>query len=422
MKINIDRLMSEIEYYGDHGLIPNEGVTRPSFSENDYKIREIFVNHLKQMGLVVRIDPIANIWGKLVSHNENALSIVIGSHLDTVPNGGKFDGALGVLVAKEIIQTLQENDVMLNHHLEIVSFTGEEANDFNLSTMGSRALSGKLDYAALVNTVNSTNEFLSTFVKKAGGDLEKLVEIKRDDIAAYLELHIEQGKRLEKNNLSVGIVNGIVGIYRDKVIIEGEQNHAGTTMMGDRSDALVLASEIVLSVERIAKSVSSNVVATIGKFTVFPNTASIIPGRVELILEVRSVDKKERQATVDAIYKDINNIQEKNNVKIYSENLLDQQESIFDKEMVEILQNAAESLEIPYITIPSMAGHDATHLTDIAKTAMVFVKSIDGKSHCHEELSLPEDIEKATNAMLHALLVVDKQLDQWQQVDCSIGR
>ena len=422
MKINIDRLMTEIEYYGGHGFIPNEGVTRPSFSEDDYTIREILVNQLVQMGLVVRIDPIANIFGKLVSHNKNARSIVIGSHLDTVPNGGKFDGALGVLVAKEIIQTLQENNVLLNHHLEIVSFTGEEANDFNLSTMGSRALTGKLDYATLVNTVNSTNEFLSTFVKKAGGDLEKLAEIKRDDIAAYLELHIEQGKRLENNNLSVGVVNGIVGIYRDIIIIEGEQNHAGTTMMEDRSDALVLASEIVLSVERIAKSVPSNVVATIGKLTVFPNTASIIPGRVELILEIRSVDKKERQAIVDAIYKDINNLQEKNNVNIISENLLDQQESIFDEEMVEILQNAAESLEIPFITIPSMAGHDATHLTDIAKTAMVFVKSIGGKSHCHEELSLPEDIEKATNTMLHALLAVDKQLDQWQQVDCSISR
>ena len=342
MNINIDRLMKEIEYYGAHGFIPDEGVTRPSFSADDYTVREIFVNQLEQMGLDVRIDPIANIWGKLVSQNENAQSIVIGSHLDTVPNGGKYDGALGVLVAKEIIQTLQENGIALNHHLEIVSFTGEEANDFNLSTMGSRALTGKLDYETLVNAVNSANEPLSTFVKKAGGDLEKLADITRDDITAYLELHIEQGKKLENSNLSVGVVNGIVGIYRDKIIVEGEQNHAGTTMMNDRSDALVSASEIVLSVDRIAKSIASNAVATIGKLTVFPNTASIIPGCVELILEIRSVDKKERQKIVDEIYLDIAKIQEKNNVKIISENLLDQQESIFDKEMVEILQNVAE--------------------------------------------------------------------------------
>lgn len=419
MKINIDRLMSEVEYYGSHGLIPNEGVTRPSFSKSDYLVRKLFINQLEQMGLVVRIDPIANIWGKLVSRNENAQSIVIGSHLDTVPNGGKFDGALGVLVAKEIIQTLQENSVSLNHHLEIVSFTGEEANDFNLSTMGSRALTGKLDYATLVNTVNSTNELLSTFVKKAGGDLEKLVEIERDDLAVYLELHIEQGKRLERNNLSVGVVNGIVGIYREKIIVEGEQNHAGTTMMNDRSDALVSASEIVFSVERIARNVSSNAVATIGKFTVFPNTASIIPGRVELILEIRSMDRNERQVIIDEIYLELANIQEKNNVRILSENLLDQQESIFDEEMVGILQSSAELLEIPYVTIPSMAGHDATHLTDITKTAMIFVKSIDGKSHCHQELSLPKDIEKAANTMLHALLVADKQLHQQQQINHS---
>lgn len=410
MKINIERLMNEIDNYSQYGLILHEGINRPSFSVADNKVRNVFIKQLKQMGMTVRIDAIANIWGKLENCNDKALSIVLGSHLDTVPNGGKFDGSLGVLVAKEIIQTIQENGVSINHHLEIVSFTAEEANEYNLSTMGSRALTGKLDYETLDKAVNSNNVKLSTEVKNAGGDLTKLTEIQRKDIAAYLELHIEQGKRLEKENLSIGIVDGIVGIYRDKMVVLGEQNHSGTTMMVDRSDALVASSKIVLEVERIVRDFDSNAVATIGKFKVFPDAANIIPGKVELIIEIRSISSVEREAIKQEINKSLKNIQKRYNVKIVSENMLNQLECSFDDDIVTILQNTAVSLEIPYKTLSSMAGHDATHLAGITKAAMIFVKSIDGKSHSYDELSLSEDIENAANTMLHAVLSVDKKL------------
>jgi len=248
-------------------------------------------------------------------------------------------------------------------------------------------------------------------VRKAGGDLRNLSEIHRKDIAAYLELHIEQGKRLEKKSLSIGIVDGIVGIYRDKLVVVGEQNHSGTTMMDDRSDALVASSKIVLEVERIVRGYNSDAVATIGKFNVFPNAANIIPGSVELIVEIRSIHKVEREAIIQEITTSLKKIQKSDNVKITTVNMLDQLECTFDNEIIGILQNAAESLGVPYTTLSSMAGHDATHLAGITRAAMIFVKSIDGKSHSYDELSLSEDIEKAANTMLHAVLLADKNLE-----------
>ncbi|CAM5211738.1 Allantoate deiminase OS=Ureibacillus acetophenoni OX=614649 GN=SAMN05877842_11031 PE=3 SV=1 [Ureibacillus acetophenoni] len=410
MKINIGRLMKEVEFYGQYGSVSGEGITRPSFSAADYEVRAIFINQLKEMGLQVHVDPIANIWGKLACEREDAATIVIGSHLDTVPNGGKFDGALGVLVAKEIIQTLLENNVLLQHNLEIVSFTAEEPNDFNLSTMGSRALTGKLTYSQLMNTSDSNGRMLHEAVKKAGGDLTKLSEITRENLAAYFELHIEQGKRLERQNLSIGIVDKIVGIYRDQIQVHGEANHSGTTMMVDRINALTAACEMVLAIENITRSFNTDAVATVGKLDVYPNAANIIPGRVDFTLEIRSSCKEERRAIKDAIYKEFEKISESRKINIISNNILDQEECTFDADIVRYLQETADSLEIPYTTFASMAGHDATHVAGIAKTAMIFVKSIDGKSHSPEELSLAEDIEKAANTLLEAILMADKKL------------
>jgi N-carbamoyl-L-amino-acid hydrolase len=205
-------------------------------------------------------------------------------------------------------------------------------------------------------------------------------------------------------------VDGIVGIYRESIVIFGEHNHAGTTMMSDRSDALVASSKLVLEVDRIVRERATNAVATVGKLDVFPNVASIIPGKVELIIEIRAFDQEEREEITREIKKSLNEIKESYYVEIFSKNILDQRESWFDKDIVAILQEAAKSLEIPSTTLKSMAGHDATHLVDVTKAAMIFVKSIGGKSHSFDELSLPEDIEKAANTMLNAVLLADKKL------------
>src|SRR5699024_7846485 len=269
--------------------------------------------------------------------------------LDTVPNGGKYDGALGVLAAKEVIQTLIDYNVTLNHPLEIVSFTAEEPNDFNLSTMGSRTLIGKLDQETLLKTTDSTGRRLKDAVAKAGGSLDKL-PVSRQDLTAFIELHIEQGKRLESANIPIGIVDNIVGIYRDQLKITGVANHAGTTMMQDRTDALTAASEVVLAVEDVLRDQDSDAVATVGKFDVSPNAANIIPGKVELIIEIRSRSAKERRHVRDKMYECFEEIAEKRNVAININNILDQQECDFDPDIVRALEDTANEMDIRYTT------------------------------------------------------------------------
>ena len=407
MHINIDRLMRDIESFAEYGKKEDGGVNRPSFSTADYQLRKLFAHELEQLGMNVSVDAIANMWGTLPGTGEKPLPLVIGSHLDTVPNGGKYDGALGVLVAKEIVRTLRDQHITLAHPLQIVSFTAEEANEFNFSTMGSRAFSGKLSSKDLQGAEDSTGRTLTEAVEKAGGKLSQIGAAKPRAIAAYFELHIEQGRKLEKENLSVGIVDSIVGIYRDLVTIEGEQNHSGTTIMENRKDALVAASEMVAEVQKLALELASDTVATVGKFEVFPNAADIIPGRVEFTLEVRSSDKKERESLVQHIHESFHQIEKRHGVKMSVPNSYNTQECDFDKQLIELLEDAAVELGIPYTILPSMAGHDAMNLAPLTKTVMVFVKSVGGISHSPRELSLAEDIEKGANILLNALLKAD---------------
>ncbi|TWT06736.1 Zn-dependent hydrolase [Planococcus sp. CPCC 101016] len=408
MHINISRLMRDIEAYAEYGKEKDGGVNRPSFSAADYQLRELFAQELEELGMNVSVDAIANVWGTFPGNGEKDFPLVIGSHLDTVPNGGKYDGALGVLVAKEIVQTLRDQHITLAHPLEIVSFTAEEANEFNFSTMGSRAFNGKLSSEELYEAKDSTGRTLAEAVEKAGGKLSQIGAAKQKTMAAYFELHIEQGRKLEKENLSVGIVDSIVGIYRDLVTIEGEQNHSGTTIMESRKDALVAASEMVAQVQKLALDLASDTVATVGKFEVFPNSANIIPGRVEFTLEVRSSDKQERESLVQHIHDSFYEIKNRHGVKMSVTNSYNTQECDFDKQLIELLEDAAVESGIPYKILPSMAGHDAMNLAPLTKTAMVFVKSIGGISHSPQELSLPEDIEKGANILLNALLKADK--------------
>lgn len=409
MNINIKRLMNDLSEYAQYGKDPAGGLTRPSFSEQDYEVRDRFINQLTKMGLNINIDAIANIWGTYKGHATKKQSILIGSHLDTVPNGGAYDGALGVLVAKEVIQTLIDHDVKLTHPVEIVSFTAEEPNDFNLSTMGSRTLRGKLDQKTLLTTTDSTGRKLSEALKRAAGNVNNL-PIPQKNLAAFLELHIEQGKRLEKANIPVGVVDNIVGIYRDKITVQGKANHSGTTMMPDRFDALTAASEITLAVEEVLCENSTDAVATVGKFDVHPNAANIIPGKVEFIIEIRSSSKEERARMQEQIAEKYKEISKRRGVTLEIKNILDQQECDFDSDIIEIIEETVKDMGIKAPTFSSMAGHDATHIAEITKTAMFFVKSIGGVSHSPEEFTTKEDIEIAANIMLRSVINIDKKL------------
>ncbi|GHH99878.1 Zn-dependent hydrolase [Neobacillus kokaensis] len=414
MQVNIQRLMADIEAYADYGKSAHGGVTRPSFSPADYEVRERFIKEIEAMGLEVTIDGAANIWGRLKGTGKREGSLVIGSHLDSVPNGGKFDGPLGTLMAKEIIKTLLEHNVTLDHDLEIVSFTAEESNDFNLSTFGSRSFVGRLTAGMLEHACDSTGRSLNAELTKAGGGLEHfpLMQEMWKKKRAFIELHIEQGQRLESADIAVAVIDKVVGAYRSNVRVIGQSNHSGTTMMEHRQDALTAAAEMVLAVERQCKQSNSGVVGTVGKLNVSPNAANIVPGQVDFIFEVRGETEEKIQQTIAAVQKAWNEIAGRRQVKVEQQTFLDQKPVMLDKEIVHLLQKTAKQMREPYMILPSMAVHDAAHMAKITKSAMVFVKSIDGKSHCPEELSLPEDIEKAGNLILQGIINIDRELSQ----------
>lgn len=412
MNISIDRLMNEIERYGSYGIDPRGGITRPSFCQSDFEVRDLFIKDLMELGLEVTVDGAANIWGRLKGSGRKERSLVVGSHLDTVPNGGKYDGALGVLTALELIRVIKETNLRTDHDIEIVSFTAEEPNDFNVSTMGSRSLTGKLTPETLKDIKDSKGVFLADAFERAGGGLALFQEMwkKSKEKKAFIELHIEQGRRLEEKDLSVAVVDKIVGIYRDLVTVQGQANHSGTTMMPHRMDALATASELILTLEKICKEHPADTVGTVGKLEVFPNAANIIPSKVEFVLEIRGETEEQVDEILEQIDQHWENIRQVRGLEIERINILNQKPAYLDYDIVDIIQSAAHKRDYKYQKLSSMAGHDSSHMVDIAKTAMVFVKSIDGKSHCPEEFSTVKDIEVAGNLMLETLLIMDKQL------------
>ncbi|WP_233201406.1 Zn-dependent hydrolase [Sporosarcina sp. P13] len=413
VQIQLPRLVNDLDSYAEYGRDERGGITRPSFSPADLEVRIRFIKELQDLGLDITIDGIANIWGKLKGNGKKKGSIVIGSHLDTVPNGGKYDGALGTLVAKEIIRTIIENDITLDHDLEIVSFTAEESNDFGLSTLGSRAFVGKLSGDELRMATDSTGLLLSDALQKVDGDIERIHEMAsmHEEKRVFVEMHIEQGKRLESNNKSVAIINSLVGVYRSKVTVIGEANHSGTTMMPHRHDALAAVSEMILAVEQICGEDETDLVGTVGKLDVLPNAVNIVPGQVDFVLEIRGECQERMDQVVDKIETKWNEVTQRREVKMSQSILQQQKPTMLDEEIVSILQESTGRMSVPYMTLPSMAVHDAAHMSLISKSAMIFVKSIDGKSHCPEEYSTPEDIKIASDVMLHGILAIDQQMD-----------
>lgn len=413
-KINIERLASSIDELSIFGLNKNNGLDRTTFTQSELEARNWLKEELNKIKLNVRIDEAANIWA-IREGTENTLPvIVIGSHIDTVPNGGKYDGALGVLMGLEVMKVLIENNIATRHPFELVSFSAEEPNPFGLSTFGSRAITGKLKKRDILDVKDSDGRLLTEALKSGGGNPENFEDAVRgsDEISAYVEVHIEQGKRLLNRSIPVGVISSITGIYREEVTVMGEANHAGTTLMEDRKDALPAASEMILALEDVCRSYPDDeVVGTVGRINIKPNSANIIPAQVDFTLEIRGKTRDEIREVL-AMWKDrIERIKEKRPIIIKRKILLDQDPAPMDEQIIAVMQQQTKQLNYESLLLGSMAGHDATHMASITKSGMLFVPSIDGKSHCPEEESRIEDIEIVANVLLSTLLALDKQLD-----------
>ncbi|MDF2878975.1 MAG: Zn-dependent hydrolase, partial [Clostridia bacterium] len=385
-KININRLEKNLKDLSEVGKNDKGGIDRALGSEADQEARKWLMAYWdKNLELPVKTDAIANMWVERAGI-EDIAPIVIGSHHDTVPNGGMYDGALGVLLATELVQILEENNVTTRHPIAIVSFTGEEPNPFNVSTLGSRVVSGRVGKEELLGIKNiEDGTTLQACIEKIGGDLEKIQDalIKPGDISAFIECHIEQGRRLVDANQAVASVNCIIGIYRENITIIGDANHAGTTVMRDRQDALLGACELNLAFEKMLKDLESDeVVGTIGYLSVFPNAANIIPGEVELVLEIRTCEPQIKEDIVRKLGIEGEKIMKNRGVKIIRKVNLDQREMPMDETVMRAINKGIEIIGEPVRELVSMAGHDAANMQRVTQSGMIFVQSIDGKSHC----------------------------------------
>lgn len=407
--INKDRLWKTINDLAAI-TIENQPWTRRSFTAKYNEGREWLINEMREIGLEVKKDEGANVIGRLIGTEPNLPPIVIGSHTDTVPNGGRFDGITGVLVGLEIVKSLVEHNIAIKHTIEIVDFTAEEPSEYGLSTVGSRAWSGNLTEEMLTYT-NSDGQSLSAAISFAGGDPNNLFNCKKekDTIALYLELHIEQGPVLLRKNANLGVVTGIVGIQRYKISVDGLPNHAGTTPMDMRNDALTAAAEMTLALEKVAnEEFEQPVVGTVGVFNNFPNASNVVPGKVEFAVEIRSISEEVIDKVANDFLENVDSIGRDRNVNVQIENISRSSSIVINDEIKQLLHNSCRKVTDSVIELPSGAGHDANQMSLLAPVGMIFIPCKDGRSHCPEEWAEKEDLYLGAKAMLNAVLEFSK--------------
>jgi N-carbamoyl-L-amino-acid hydrolase len=404
LRVNGQRLMDHLFGLAEFGKNPQGGASRVAYSDADKQGREYVLGLLKAARLHVAIDAAGNLTGKRAGREANLKPLLIGSHIDTVPEGGNYDGVVGSLGAIEVAQTLAENNVTLRHPLEVVIFQNEEGG-----LIGSRAIDGELTEKEL-DLVSRSGKTIREGIKFIGGDLARLNEVRRQKgaIAAYLELHIEQGGTLDSEKINIGVVEGIVGINWWDVTIEGFANHAGTTAMNNRQDALLAAAKFIEAVNRIVTSVPGRQVGTVGRINAFPGAPNVIPGKVVLSLELRDLDAAKIKMLYEKIYAEAQEIAKASRTKFDFKEINVNIPAPTDPGIRSVISEAARELGLTTKLMPSGAGHDAQDMARLGPVGMIFVPSVGGISHSPKEFSQPADITNGANVLLHTLLKLDQ--------------
>ncbi|MED1951091.1 Zn-dependent hydrolase [Brevibacillus centrosporus] len=402
--INADRLWDRLMQLSSIGTQEVGGITRLSFSPEERAAKDLVTGFMKEAGLSVREDEVGNLIGRKEGTNPNAPVVLIGSHLDSVPSGGNFDGPLGVLSGVEALQTMNEQGVETEHPIEVIAFTDEEGTRFGYGMIGSRGIAGLLKEDELVSR-DEAGISIAEAMANVGLDPAQIGKAAREtgSVKAYVELHIEQGKVLESRDLSVGIVSGVAGPLWLKFILEGEAGHAGATPMNMRKDPLAAAAEVMLVIERQAARQEISV-GTVGKLQVFPGGVNIIPGRVEFTLDLRDVDIQVRDQVEQAIMAEAEAICAKRGVKLQVELLQRINPAVCSEEIRAAIQAACAAEGLETITLPSGAGHDCMQLTELCPVGMIFARSKDGISHNPAEYTSKEDCGNGAQVLYRTVL------------------
>lgn len=397
-----EQLLADLETLGQIGAAPDGGgLMRIAFGAADWEGRRWVAQQMRELGLQVSSDAAGNTIG-VYPGREALPAIAIGSHTDTVPGGGVYDGALGVLAGLACLRALHAANQRLRHPVVLINFTAEEATMAG-GTLGSYAMTGLLN-PRIVDQAAWDGQPVRTHLQQAGLDPDRLIDAHRTEqqFAAFLELHIEQGARLETEQYPIGLVEGIVGIRRYLVTFHGYANHAGTTTMERRQDALVAAAPFIPLVREVA--IAHGIVGTIGKVAVLPGAPNVIPGKVELHLEIRGLD----EAVLDQAEATLR--QAAQNAGATFVPLSNKPPVKADPRLLAAIAHACDELALPYLPMPSGAGHDAMNMAALCPMAMIFVPSRNGVSHSPDEYTAPEACVNGAHVLLATLHQVDELL------------
>ena len=408
MESRVERIKKDIEAMAGFTATPGMGMTRFSFSEEDRKTREYIRERMKEAGLEIFEDGAGSMFGRRPGRRPDAPAIMLGSHFDSVKNGGNFDGPAGVVMGLEIARVLHENEVETEFPLEFAALVEEEGARFGGGLYGSRAMTGRVSRKELDSFRDRDGISLAEAMKSAGFDPDRIEEAVRPEgsLKAFIEMHIEQGPILESEGTDLGFVRTIVGITQQEVEIIGRPDHAGTTPMDMRKNALVAASKAVLYLDEAARAAGAGTVGTVGRMEVFPGGANIVPGRVFFTVDIRSAEKGKLEALLAAFGKFLKKLEEEQGVQISLTEKIKVVPVKMSEEILSLFSAEADKRGYTSKMKQSGAGHDAMIMASAAETGLVFVPSKGGRSHCPEERTDCDQIKKGVDVILGALLTL----------------
>jgi N-carbamoyl-L-amino-acid hydrolase len=383
------------------GKLPLGGIRRLALTDEDKEMRDLYCQWLKDIGLDVRVDDFGNIYGRKEGKSPDAPPVLIGSHLDTQPEGGRYDGILGVLAGLEVLTVLNENGIQTERPIELINFTNEEGARFEPPILGAGGLSGHFDKKFVYSRTDREGKTFLDELKRIGYHGPESSRIQESH--CYLELHIEQGPVLDHKNLDIGVVTGIQGMDWLEVKITGQSDHAGPTPINMRKDALYAASKLIQLIRDTIVEQNEEATATVGRIEVKPNSINCVPGEVIFSIDVRHSDDAVKEHLSQLIIEKISIAAVKEQVDIETKKIWETSASRFSDDLVSLISETAEELGYSHQKMISGAGHDSKYMNEMTPAAMIFVPSVDGKSHCKEEFTTERAIQKGANLLLHTV-------------------
>jgi N-carbamoyl-L-amino-acid hydrolase len=402
LRVNGKRLQGSLEEMAKIGATPGGGVQRLTLTDEDKQARDLFISWLKELDLEIAIDEMGNIFGKRSGKNNDLPPVMSGSHIDSQPKGGRFDGILGVMGPLEVLRTLHENNIETERPVIIVDWTNEEGSRFAPAMVASGVWAGALERNWVYDRTDIDGKRFEDELIRIG--YKGSVPAQKRPVHCYYEYHIEQGPMLEREGKIIGAPKGILCLHWYDVYLEGEANQVGPTPMEGRHDALCAAAEMILKVNELPDRMGGNMVATVGEIQNYPNSRNIIPDKVHFTVDIRSWDDDHALKAWKLVRQDFEDIAARRGCPIKIEETWRVEHSPFDEKLVQRILDTSAELGYSNLHMVSGAGHDASYMNQVCPTAMIFIPSIGGRSHVEIENSRWEDCEAGANVLLHAML------------------